>query len=148
VLPDLTPLFCALAVTSIIILISNSFGKIGKTYFQIIIFGISFASSVGYLIIIEDSQLYIVWDSFILLTFEIRFAIFIMLVTTVYFGGAMYIAPSTTTADDDSDGIDYDSKVVSYVYSTPASIDNMIGFEVPMKLPEDDTKFFEDMLDK
>ena len=47
VLPDLTPLFCALALTSIIILISNSFGKIGKIYFQALLFGTSFASSLG-----------------------------------------------------------------------------------------------------
>lgn len=143
-LPDLTPLFCALALTSIIIIISNSFGKIGKTYFQALLFGASFAGSLGYLIVKEEQQLKHTWDAFILLSFEIRLAIFVLLVTIVYFGGAMYIASPTTTTTVD----DYDSKVISYIYSTPASIDNVVGFDIPMKLPEDDTKFFENMLDK
>lgn len=152
-LPDLTPLFCALALTSIIILISNSFGKIGKIYFQALLFGTSFASSLGYLIVIDEPQLKHTWNAFILLSFEIRLAIFVLLVTIVYFGGAMYIASptsstSSTTIIDDYDGVDFNSKVISYVYSTPASIDNVVGFDVPMKLPDDDTKFFEDMLDK
>jgi len=144
VLPDLTPLFCALALTSIIIIISNSFGKIGKTYFQALLFGASFAGSLGYLIVKDEQQLKHAWDAFILLSFEIRLAIFVLLVSIVYFGGAMYIASPTTTTTDD----DYDSKVISYIYSTPASIDNVVGFDIPMKLPEDDTKFFENMLDK
>ena len=143
-LPDLTPLFCALALASIIIIISNSFGKIGKTYFQALLFGASFAGSLGYLIVKEEQQLKHTWDAFILLSFEIRLAIFVLLVTIVYFGGAMYIASPTTTTTVD----DYDSKVISYIYSTPASIDNVVGFDIPMKLPEDDTKFFENMLDK
>ena len=143
-LPDLTPLFCALALTSIIIIISNSFGKIGKTYFQALLFGASFAGSLGYLILKEEQQLKHTWDAFILLSFEIRLAIFVLIVTIVYFGGAMYIASPTTTTTVD----DYDSKVISYIYSTPASIDNVVGFDIPMKLPEDDTKFFENMLDK
>ena len=131
-------------MTSIIIIISNSFGKIGKTYFQALLFGASFAGSLGYLIVKDEQQLKHTWDAFILLSFEIRLAIFVLLVTLVYFGGAMYIAsPTTTTIDDD-----YDSKVISYIYSTPASIDNVVGFDIPMKLPEDDTKFFENMLDK
>lgn len=143
-LPDLTPLFCALALTSIIIIISNSFGKIGKTYFQALLFGASFAGSLGYLIVKDEQQLKHTWDAFILLSFEIRLAIFVLLVSIVYFGGAMYIASPTTTTTVD----DYDSKVISYIYSTPASIDNVVGFDIPMKLPEDDTKFFENMLDK
>lgn len=144
-LPDLTPLFCALALASIIIIISNSFDKIGKTYFQALLFGASFAGSLGYLIVKDESQLKHTWDAFVLLSFEIRLAIFVLLVTIVYFGGAMYIAsPTTTIASID----DYDSKIISYIYSTPASIDNVVGFDVPMKLAEDDTKFFENMLDK
>ena len=132
-------------MTSIIIIISNSFGKIGKTYFQALLFGASFAGSLGYLIVKDEQQLKHTWDAFILLSFEIRLAIFVLLVTLVYFGGAMYIAsPTTTTTAVD----EYDSKVISYIYSTPASIDNVVGFDIPMKLPEDDTKFFENMLDK
>ena len=131
-------------MTSIIIIISNSFGKIGKTYFQALLFGASFAGSLGYLIVKDEQQLKHAWDAFILLSFEIRLAIFVLLVTLVYFGGAMYIASPTTTTTDD----DYDSKVISYIHSTPASIDNVVGFDIPMKLPEDDTKFFENMLDK
>jgi len=131
-------------LTSIIIIISNSFGKIGKTYFQALLFGASFAGSLGYLIVKDEQQLKHTWDAFILLSFEIRLAIFVLLVTIVYFGGAMYIASPTTTTTVD----DYDSKVISYIYSTPASIDNVVGFDIPMKLPEDDTKFFENMLDK
>ena len=131
-------------MTSIIIIISNSFGKIGKTYFQALLFGASFAGSLGYLIVKDEQQLKHTWDAFILLSFEIRLAIFVLLVTIVYFGGAMYIASPTTTTTVD----DYDSKVISYIYSTPASIDNVVGFDIPMKLPEDDTKFFENMLDK
>jgi hypothetical protein len=147
VLPDLTPLFCALALTSIIIIISNSFGKIGKIYFQALLFGASFAGSVGYLIVKDEPQLKHAWDAFILLSFEIRLAIFVLLVTIVYFGGAMYISSPTTTIITTTID-DYDSKVISYIYSTPASIDNVVGFDIPMKLPEDDTKFFENMLDK
>jgi len=144
VLPDLTPLLSALAVASIIILVSNGFGKIGKSYFQALLFGASFAGSLGYLIVKEEPQLKIAWNAFILLTFETRFSVFVLLVTSVYFGGAMYIAPSTD--DDDQSG--GNSKTLSHGYFTPASIDNVIGFEVPTKLPDDDTKFFENMLDK
>lgn len=146
ILPELAPLLSAMALASLIVLISTSFRKMNKVYFQATVFAATVAAAVVYMISHEDPRLQAAWTTFTALSVETRFCLSIVLVGAVYFGGAMYI-----TAPDHS-GVPAKpykmSKNARDIYRTPACVDNSITFEVPATLPADDKVFFEEMLDK
>lgn len=137
-MPDFIPFLCAIALTSLVILISHSFDKLHKVAFQVFCLGSGFAACLSYLIFYNDAKLALVWKYFIQLTHETRFCLSIILIVAVYFGGAMYIAP----ADEP------DKDVTKNILSTPASCDQQIGFRIPTNVPEDDTQFFVLMFDQ
>ncbi len=147
VLPDLAPLLGALALASLVILISNSFSKTNKVLVQAALFAAALAGGLSYLIIHQDPHLISAWDLFIKLSVETRFSLSLVLVGIVYFGGAMYLAPPE---DAEKDGVVPSEAATSAlsVYRTPACVDKSVTFEVPLSLPADDKVFFEEMLDK
>lgn len=146
ILPDLAPLLGAVAIASLVVLISNSFPKSGKILVQIVLFGAALAGGLSYLIVNQDPQLVAAWELFVKLTVETRFSLSLVLVGVVYFGGAMYLA-----SPDDSDGKEFipseANPVALSVYDTPASVDNETTFKVPLSLSSDDKIFFEEYLD-
>ena len=138
-LPDFIPFLCAIALTSLVILISHSFDKLNKVAFQVLCFGAGFAACLSYLVFHTDSKLPTVWKYFTQLSHETRFCISIVFIVAVYFWGAMYIAPA------DGDESNKDMKVVLH---TPASSDQQIGFQLPKSVSNNDTEFFIQMFDK
>ena len=146
VLPDLAPLLGALALASLVILISNSFSKANKVLVQAALFAAALAGGLSYLIVHQDANLVSAWELFIKLSIETRFSLSLVLVGIVYFGGAMYLAPPE---DAGKDGVPSEASTnAQSVYRTPASVDRAVTFEVPLSLPADDKVFFEEMLDK
>lgn len=146
VLPDLAPLLGALALASLVILISNSFSKTNKVLVQAALFAAALAGGLSYLIVHQDANLVSAWELFIKLSIETRFSLSLVLVGIVYFGGAMYLAPPE---DAGKDGVPSEASTNALsVYRTPASVDRAVTFEVPLSLPADDKVFFEEMLDK
>lgn len=146
ILPELAPLLSAMALASLIILISTSFRKMNKVYFQATVFAATVAAALTYMISHEDPRLAAAWATFTALSVETRFCLSIILVGAVYFGGAMYItAPEGSGVPSKPHKI---SKNARDIYRTPACVDNSITFEVPATLPADDKVFFEEMLDK
>lgn len=147
ILPDLAPLLGALALASLVVLISNSFSKVNKILVQATLFGAALAGGLSYLILHQDPQLLSAWDRFITLTIETRFCLSLVLVGLVYFGGAMYIASPEDA--DAKEGVPAEASHAGLsLYRTPACVDTSVTFEVPHSLPADDKVFFEEMLDK
>lgn len=145
-MPELAPLFAAIALSSLIILVSTSFTKMNKVYVQATLFAATIAVGLGYLITHQDPFLSVAWNGFLVLSKETKFCISLVLVGAIYFGGAMYIA-----APDETDGVPAHGAAEAgdlHVYRTPASVDTSVTFEVPETLDEDDKVFFENMLDK
>lgn len=145
-MPELAPFLGALALASLIVLISTSFSKMNKVLFQATLFGAVVAAGLSYLISNQDPQLINAWNLFITLTIETRFCLSLVMVGLVYFGGAMYISapedaePHHTAAASPVNAVQF--------FRTPASVDNDTTFKVPEELPEQDHEFFENMLDK
>ena len=83
----------ALAVSSLVILVSNSFNGSKKVIFQALLFSAGLAASLSYLLITNPNELKSFWTAFIKLSQETKFSIAIIAITTTYFGAAMYIAP-------------------------------------------------------
>lgn len=147
-LPDLAPFLGALAIASLVILISNSFTKLNKIFFQATAFGAILAASLTYMIGHEDPQLAFLWAQFIALTLETKFCLSLAIVGAVYFGGAMYLAAPEEAESSESSAAPKSPMDAAKVFRTPASIDTAVTFQVPAHLPADDKVFFEEMLDK
>ena len=117
-------------------------------------FGAGLAGSLTYLIGKNDPQLQAVWTNFITLSVETRFCLSLLLVSVVYFGGAMYVA----TAEEEQgflknapvvgDAANKDEVDSVTNWSTPASCDKDVTFEVPAVISEDDTTLFNDIFTK
>jgi hypothetical protein len=111
--------------------------------FQAAMFSAGLAASISYLITNNSKELIVFWNSFKNLSPDIQFCIAIIVVSTTFFGGAMYIAPvesSDTTSRDKVGGNRY--------LSTPASCDTAVGFDIPSNMAQEDKVFFEDFLEK
>lgn len=147
ILPDLAPLLAALALGSLVVLISNSFSKANKVLVQAALFAAALAGGLSYLIVHQDPNLTAAWGLFIKLSVETRFSLSLVLVGVVYFGGAMYLAPPEDAEKESVIPSEAATTALS-VFRTPASIDTSVTFEVPVSLPADDKVFFEEMLDK
>jgi hypothetical protein len=129
----------ALAVTSLIVLVSNSFSGLHKIVFQSSVFGFGLSASVIYLFAHNGEELTKFWESFVALTPEVRFVVAIIMISVTYFGGAMYVASPERTRGPKIG----ENKLSSY----PASCDKCVSFDVPLVIPIDDKVFFEAFLD-
>ncbi len=139
VLPDMSPFVLALALTSLVIIVSNSFNGAKKTMFQAAMFAAGLAASISYLLANSSADLLAFWATFKSLSAEVRFALSVIIITTVFFGGAMYIAPVESEEENLSH---HKAKPLL----TPASCDTVIGFDVPKNMSGDDKVFFEAFL--
>jgi hypothetical protein len=130
----------ALAVTSLVVLVSNSFSGFHKIIFQSSIFGFLLSASVVYLFAHNGDDLKHFWISFAALTPEVRFVVAIIMISVTYFGGAMYVASPERSAAPRKEE---EQNVSSY----PASCDKVVSFDVPLVIPNDDKVFFEEFLE-
>mmetsp|Transcript_104076 Transcript_104076/g.204131 ORF Transcript_104076/g.204131 Transcript_104076/m.204131 type:complete len:494 (-) Transcript_104076:72-1553(-) len=144
--PELAPLVGAMALASLIVLVSTSFTKMNKVYVQATLFAAAVAAGVSYLFSHQDPNLIIAWNTYAALSVETRFCLSLILIGAVYFGGSMYIA-----APEEAETVVMDhghAASVLSVFRTPACVDTSVSFDVPAELPQDDKVFFEEMLDK
>ena len=131
----LSPVIAALACCAIVILVSNSFSANQKFFFQSSIFAAGLAASFAYLLTNKDAMQGFI-DAFTRLPQELRLVLSIFIITSTYFGGALYV------------GVVSPSLPSNQVTTFPASCDNSTDFEVADHLPADDTKLFEDVFKK
>jgi farnesyl diphosphate synthase len=131
----LSPVIAALASCAVVILVSNSFSGDRKFYFQASLFAAGLAASSSYLLLQarKDNALDPFLNAFASLPQEVRLVLSIFVITSVYFGGALYV------------GVVSPSGGTGLTQSFPASCDNVVDFETPDSLPRDDTKMFEDV---
>jgi hypothetical protein len=132
----LTPVIAALACSAMVILVSNSMSEARKFYFQSSLFAAGLSASFAYLLLHQDN-LKSFLDAFASLPQEIRLVLSIFIITSTYFGGALYVgvvSPTGTTT--------------SIMNNFPASCDNCVEFNVPDSIPTDDAKLFEDVFKK
>lgn len=148
VMPELAPLLSAMALASLIVLVSTSFTKMNKVYFQATLFAATVAAGLSYMIAHEDPKLQAAWATFVALSVETRFCLSLVLVGAVYFGGCMYIAAPDETDAGAVKVLKVSPKNARELFRTPASVDTAVTFDVPATLPADDKVFFEEMLDK
>eukprot|EP00597_Dinobryon_sp_UTEXLB2267_P003256 CAMPEP_0170080140 /NCGR_PEP_ID=MMETSP0019_2-20121128/16355_1 /TAXON_ID=98059 /ORGANISM="Dinobryon sp., Strain UTEXLB2267" /LENGTH=480 /DNA_ID=CAMNT_0010293967 /DNA_START=16 /DNA_END=1458 /DNA_ORIENTATION=+ len=135
ILPELLAFIVALALTSVVMLLSAPFAGNFKIVFQTVVFGAALAGSISYLVLTNPNELSAFWSNFIKLNMETRFCLAIIAISCTYFGGAMYLAPP-------------EAFISSSDASTPASCDTSIEFDVPTTVPEDDKELFELMFER
>ena len=128
----LSPVIAALACCAIVILVSNSFSANRKFLFQSSIFAAGLAASFAYLLTNKDSLQGFI-DAFTRLPQELRLVLSVFIITSTYFGGALYV------------GVVSPSVPANDATTFPACCDNSTEIEVPDHLPADDTKLFEDV---
>lgn len=63
-IPEIVPVIGALAVSSLVILVSNSFNGSKKVIFQALLFSAGLAASLSYLLITNPNELKVFLDSF------------------------------------------------------------------------------------
>lgn len=146
-LPGLVPSFAAILAAAVVILISNSFPEAyQKIMFQFFVFGLALALSIGWLIAQPDpTATTAAWEAFSALSWETRFVITLVVVTGSYFGAGMYIAAPERNPDLSGLSGEQSDNVLD-VYKCPASVDNVVGFEIDEKASSDDKVFFEQLL--
>ena len=136
-IPSLCPSLGALAITSLIILMSNSFKGARKIAFQAFFFMSGLSFSLTYLLVHKDEfKVSNFFRAFVNLPDEMKLAFSVLVISASYFGGAMYIGGPS---GDATGGVADDM---------PASCDRAVTFEVPSKLPKDEKQFFEFMFTK
>ncbi|KAJ1414630.1 isoprenoid synthase domain-containing protein [Ochromonadaceae sp. CCMP2298] len=136
VLPELSPFLGALALASLAVLVSNAFSKVNKVIFQATVFSAGIAGGIAYLL--QDTQgLAEAWAALLSLSTQSRFCLSLVLIGTVYFGGAMYLASP-----------DADLGLGAEADGFPATCDASTSFDVPAVIPADDKLFFEEMFDQ
>lgn len=140
VVPEIVPFFGALAISSIVILISSALNKESKVLLQAACFSAGACFAVTYLTSAagESGQLQSAWGEFKALGGQAKFCLSLLVVALVYFGGAMYIASPDMIGEGDAS-----SSSAASATQMPASCDNQIGFVVPDTLPADDKEFFQ-----
>ena len=135
-LPHVTPAVGALAVTSLIVLVSGTFNGQRKILFQSACFAIAFAVAIGK--IINERELFeSLWKDYSMLSDDLKLALATAMIGFAYFGGALYIAGVTI---GEPNAID--------INDTPATLDSVSTFEVPATIPSDDKALFEWMFDQ
>lgn len=135
-LPSLTPSLGALAVTSLVILVSNSYKGTKKIAFQTFFFISGLAGGLTYLMMRKDEfKVSSFLRAFTGLPDDVKLALSIVVIAVSYFGGAMYIGGPSGA--DSTASIDM-----------PASCDRAVDFTLPATMAEDDTVFFEQMFHK
>jgi hypothetical protein len=90
VLPSLAPTLAALALTSLIIVVSNAYQGGKKIAFQAFFFLSGLACSFAYLLLKQDQMLQF-FSAFSKLSDDLRLALSIAVIAMAYFGGAMYV---------------------------------------------------------
>lgn len=127
----MSPCIATLCISALVVLVSNSFSGYKKSLFTTSVFSFALAASVAFVISAKD-DLQIFYDAAKRLPVSVQFALSMMLITMTYFGSALYVC-----------GI-YSSSTLS----TPASCDNVVDFDVPDSLPDNDKVFFEECLQR
>jgi hypothetical protein len=88
--PTFMPTLAALALTSLIFLVSNAYRGGKKIAFQSFFFLSGLASAMTYLIV-KQNELEQLLSAFAKLSNDLRLAISVIVIVATYFGGAMYI---------------------------------------------------------
>jgi hypothetical protein len=88
--PTFMPTLAALALTSLIFLVSNAYRGGKKIAFQSFFFLSGLASAMTYLIV-KQNELEQLLSAFAKLSTDLRLAISVIVIVATYFGGAMYI---------------------------------------------------------
>lgn len=124
-----------LSIASMVLITTSYFGNNNKLFYQTFIFGSLLAASVAYLYLSSPAQLVSFWKEYTSLSNTTKVALAIIVVTSTYFGGAMYLAPP----ENQESGADQ--------LLTPASCDTNTTIQYPSELPENDQALFEDMFE-
>jgi hypothetical protein len=135
--PILSESIAFIGVLSIasMVLITTSYVGNNKVFYQTFIFGSLFAASVAYLYLSSPTQLASFWKEYTSLSNTTKVALAIIVVTSTYFGGAMYLAPPEQ------------QEISADQLLTPASCDTNTTIQYPSELPENDQALFEDMFE-
>lgn len=153
--PAIVPTAAALAVASLIVLASDVLPTFkSRIHFQFFFFGSALAGAVVVLRGDEAHKEAIlgVWEAFIALPTHVRFFLSLAIFAMTYFGAGMFVAApakqseeATAASPSSCSASTIDAKEV---FKTPASCDNVVGFDVPSSLPANEKEFFDFMLDK
>jgi len=140
----LVPTLAAVLASAVVILVSNSFTEpYQKIMFQFFVFGLSLALGVAFLITQSNPvALEAAWQSFVVLTWETRFVVTLIVIAGSYFGAGMYVAAPERTSEAAS------TESALELFKCPASIDTAVGFEISNNASPDDKVFFEELLNK
>lgn len=140
--PGIVPSLAALTVTSMVILASDVIASSKhKLYFQFTLFIVAFGLSSLFLFTSDSlPALLATWEAFVSLPSVVRFFLSLAVFSAAYFGGGMFVAAPVQVGGGSSDD--------KGAFATPASVDNIVEFEVPANLPADPKEFFTVMLDK
>jgi len=142
--PGIVPSLAALTVASMVILASDVIPAAkNRIYFQFTLFATAFGISTFVLITSSESlpAILAAWQAFVSLPYMIRFFLSLAVFAATYFGGGLFVAAPVHIGD----GAAVDGKEA---FRTPASTDNIVGFDVPTDIPADTKQFFTIMLDK
>ena len=89
-MPSFTPTLAALALTSLVILVSNTFRGPKKIAFQSFFFLSGLSCALTYLVV-KQNELTQFFAAFSKLSGDLRLALSVLVIVVSYFGGAMYI---------------------------------------------------------
>ena len=136
ILTNFLPSLGALAVASFFVLITNHLKTKKRLGFQVTIvvgaMGVSFAYVRAHFDALRS-----LWMQFLLLGDpKLQFALTTAIICIVYIGGGFYaIQPKEPSTKNSKNNM-------------PATSDHVTTFDVPAKLPENDTVFFEEMFNR
>ena len=144
VIPNLAPVLAALTASAVINLIAENHPN--GVNLQSYVYAATFAVSVGYFLVNDTAAVGAVWQSFIALSSQSRFALVFFIISIAYFGAfipskPLEQEPSTTTPATTT------TTTVS-ANDTPAASDACVTFDVPAELPIDDKVVFEEAFDR
>lgn len=126
------PSIAALAFVSIVVIITNQSKK--PVQFQVL--AVALAAAAAYLRGHSTEATALV-QTFKSLSEEIRFAVSILVITVVYFGGSLYLKSGDDTTSDSKGMLDM-----------PSLCDSVTTFDVPSSLPKDDKVLFEQSFER
>ena len=90
ILPSFSPTLAALALTSLVILVSNAFQGPRKIAFQSFFFLSGLSCALTYLVV-KQNEMVQFFAAFAKLGGDLRLALSVLVIVVSYFGGAMYI---------------------------------------------------------
>jgi len=137
-LPNILPCLLALAVTSLVVVTSNTFRGARKIAFQSFVLVGGLTGALTYLLVRKDEyKVSVFFRAFAALPDDIKVALSVAVIVASYFGAAFYVGgPAGAFGGDGGAG------------NMPASVDRNLEFSVPASLPADEKDFFNFMLDK